>query len=407
MLEKNAKRIVLNRLETLEVGRLILDTSSGGLIFGTGEEPSATVRVHDEAFYPALAFGGHLGAAESYVAGDWSTDDLTELIRLFLRNRNAMEGLETGFARFAQPLRNLLHALNRNTRKGSRRNIAAHYDLSNEFFSLFLDRTMTYSCGVFEEPINSLEEASIAKYDRLCRKLEIDSSDHVVEIGTGWGGFAIHAAEKYGCRVTTCTISKEQHKLATERITNAGLSDRVTVLLQDYRDLEGTFDKLISIEMIEAVGHQYFKAYFEKCANLLKPHGRAAIQAITIQDRFYEDALREVDFIKKYIFPGSCMTAVSVLSGAAKDTDLRLVHLEDITPHYAQTLALWRENFLSNWNRIKPLGFSEEFRRLWEFYFCYCEGGFREAVLGDVQLLFAKPRAPGQVGPLTPLIREF
>ncbi|MDJ0766906.1 MAG: cyclopropane-fatty-acyl-phospholipid synthase family protein, partial [Myxococcota bacterium] len=317
-----------------------------------------------------------------------------------------MEGLETGLARFAQPLRGLLHSLNRNTRKGSRKNIAAHYDLSNEFFSLFLDRTMTYSCGIFERTDSSLEEASIAKYDRLCRKLEITETDHVVEIGTGWGGFAIHAAQNYGCRVTTCTISKEQHKLATERIAEAGLSDRVTVLLRDYRDLDGDFDKLVSIEMIEAVGHQYFKTFFEKCASLLNPHGRAAIQAITIQDRFYEEARREVDFIKKYIFPGSCMTAVSVLSDAARDTDLRLVHLEDITPHYAQTLLRWRENFLSNWKRIKPLGFSEEFRRLWEFYFCYCEGGFEEAVLGDVQMLFAKPHASGQVGVLTPLAKE-
>jgi cyclopropane-fatty-acyl-phospholipid synthase len=308
-----------------------------------------------------------------------------------------MEGLESGFAKFAQPLRSLAHALNRNTRKGSRRNIAAHYDLSNEFFALFLDETMTYSCGIFERPDSSLRDASVAKYERLFQKLELQPQDHLLEIGTGWGGCAIHAAREYGCRVTTCTISKEQYALATERVEAAGLSNRISVMLSDYRDLKGSFDKLISIEMIEAVGHNYFKTFFEKCASLLKPHGRAAIQAITIQDRYYEQARREVDFIKRYIFPGSCMTAVSVLAESARDTDLRLVHLEDITPHYAETLLRWRKNFLRNWDQIRELGFSEQFRRLWEFYFCYCEGGFREAVLGDVQMLFAKPRASGQV----------
>lgn len=397
VITKIAKRAVLARLRKLEEGRLLVESSDGKLSFGQGGEPSVTVRVNDDSFYPALAFGGHLGAAEAYVEGSWSTDDVPGLVQLFLRNREVMEGLETGLAKLVQPLRALLHAMNRNTRKGSRRNIAAHYDLSNEFFGLFLDKTMTYSCGIFEQPDSSLEDASIAKYDRLCSKLELSADDHLLEIGTGWGGLAIHAAREYGCRVTTCTISAEQHKLATERVAEAGLSERVTVLLSDYRDLEGKFDKLVSVEMIEAVGHHYFKTFFETCARLLKPHGKAAVQAITIQDRYYEQARREVDFIKKYIFPGSCMTAVSVLAEAARDTDLRLVHLEDITPHYAETLLRWRKNFIANWDQIRALGFSEEFRRLWEFYFCYCEGGFREAVIGDVQLLFAKPRASGQV----------
>ena len=396
MLQFVAKRAVLDRLRQLKEGRLAIESAAGTVSFGHGNEPVAIVRLHDDSFFPALAFGGHLGAAEAYVDGSWSTDELTALIQLFLRNRAVMEGLETGFARFARPLRVLLHALSRNTRRGSRRNIAAHYDLSNEFFALFLDDTMTYSCGIFERPNSSLKDASIAKYERICSKLDLERNDHVVEIGTGWGGFAIHAAREYGCRITTCTISVEQHKLATERVANSGLADRVTVLLSDYRDLDGSFDKLVSIEMIEAVGHQYFQGFFETCARLLKPHGKAAIQAITIQDRFYEPARREVDFIKRYIFPGGCLTAVSVLAEAARHTDLRLVHLEDITPHYAETLLRWRNNFIANWEQIRSLGFSEEFRRLWEFYFCYCEGGFREAVLGDVQMLFAKPRASGQ-----------
>jgi cyclopropane-fatty-acyl-phospholipid synthase len=385
-------------MRQLKEGCLIVESPEGVHRFGRDEDPAVTVRLHDDSFFSALAFGGHVGAAEAYVDGSWSTDDLTGLIQLFVKNRDVLERLETGFARFVQPLRALLHALRRNTRKGSRSNIAAHYDLSNDFFKLFLDETMTYSCGIFERPDSSLEDASIAKYDRLFQKLELQPQDHLLEIGTGWGGCAIRAAREYGCRVTTCTISAEQHKLATERVAAAGLSDRISVILSDYRDLDGSYDKLISIEMIEAVGHHYFKTFFETCARLLKPHGRAAIQAITIQDRFYEQARREVDFIKRYIFPGSCMTAVSVLAEAARDTDLRLVHLEDITPHYAETLRHWRKNFLANWDRIRELGFSAQFRRLWELYFCYCEGGFREAVIGDVQMLFAKPHASGQFG---------
>lgn len=398
MLRGTAKRAVEKRLEQMRDGRLTVEQPDGTTkAFGLGDGPAVTVRIHDEDFYESLAFGGHLGAAEAYVSGFWSTDDLTSLVRLFLRNRDVLEDLETGFAELARPLRALAHALKRNTRSGSRANIAAHYDLGNEFFAAFLDDTMTYSCGIFERPDSSLRDASIAKYDRLCRKLELTPDDRVVEIGTGWGGFAIHAVREYGCRVTTCTISREQHQLATDRVAAAGLSDRVNLLLCDYRDMEGRFDKLVSIEMVEAVGHQYFETYFETCARLLAPHGRAAIQSITIQDRYYERARSQVDFIKRYIFPGSCMPAVSALAGAARDTDLRLVHLEDITPHYAETLLRWRTNFLADWDRIKALGFSEDFRRLWEFYFCYCEGGFREAVLGDVQLLFAKPRASGYV----------
>jgi len=366
-------------------------------VFGSGDGPAATVNVHDPDFFAALAFGGHLAAAESYVRGGWDTDDLTALVRVLLRNRHVLDGLETGSARLSQPFRAILHWLNRNTRRGSRRNIVAHYDLGNDFFSTFLDDTMTYSCGVFESPESTMREASIEKYDRICRKLALSEGDHVLEIGTGWGGFAVHAASQYGCRVTTTTISDEQHRLASERIAAAHVSSRVTLLRQDYRDLEGTYDKLVSIEMIEAVGHQYHRRYFEQCAKLLKPHGLAAIQTITIQDRYYESARKEVDFIKRYIFPGGCIPAVSVLAGAAASTDLRLVDLEDITPHYGETLRRWKNRFTSNWPAIRSLGYDEEFRRLWHFYFSYCEGGFDEAVLGNVQLLFAKPRATQRV----------
>ena len=392
-LDRLAERAVRAGLRDLAYGRLVVEAAGTPVAYGSDRGPTAEVVVHDDAFWRAVAFGGHVGAAESYVAGEWTTPDLPAVVRIFARNREALDGLETGLARLAQPLRALLHARNRNTRSGAARNIHAHYDLGNDFFSTFLDETLTYSAGVFEHPGATMRDASVAKYDRLCRKLAIGPDDHVIEIGSGWGGFALHAAGTWGCRVTTTTISREQHALATERVRAAGLQDRVEVRLEDYRDLRGQYDKLVSIEMIEAVGHHYFGTYFERCAELLKPTGLAAIQAITIQDRLYESARREVDFIKRYIFPGSCIPSVSVLTGAAAPTDLRLVHLDDMTPHYAETLRRWRFRFHERWEEIAAQGFDEPFRRLWDFYFSYCEGGFDEAVLGSIQLLFAKPQA--------------
>ncbi len=393
LLDTLARKAVRAQLDSLERGRLTVVDGDATSVHGTTDGLSATVIVRDPSFYRAVAFGGHVGAAEAYADGAWTTPDLTALVRLFVRNRDVLDGLETGFARVAQPVRQFLHARNRNTESGSRRNIHAHYDLGNDFFREFLDETMTYSAGIFDDPGSTLKDASVSKYDRLCRKLNLGPDDHVVEIGTGWGGFALHAASTFGCRVTTTTISREQHALATSRIQEAGLAERVTVMLEDYRTLTGTFDKLVSIEMIEAVGHHYFETYFRQCARLLAPHGLAAIQAITIQDRLYESARREVDFIKKYIFPGSCIPSISALSGAAAPTDLRLVHLEDLTPHYAETLRRWRARFFDRWDRIEAQGFDEHFKRIWEFYFCYCEGGFDEAVLGSIQFLFAKPEA--------------
>lgn len=408
ILDSVAEKAVRAQLEALKYGRLTVIDGDQTSVHGATQGLDATVTVLDQNFYRAVAFGGHVGAAEAYADGAWTTPDLTAIIRLFVRNRDVLDGMETGLARLIQPIRQFLHARNRNTESGSRRNIHAHYDLGNEFFQEFLDETMTYSAGIFDQPGSSLKDASLAKYDRLCRKLDIGPDDHVVEIGTGWGGFALHAAGTYGCRVTTTTISREQHALANKRLREAGLADRVTVLLEDYRKLTGTFDKLVSIEMIEAVGHHYFQAYFKQCANLLAPNGLAAIQAITIQDRLYESARREVDFIKHYIFPGSCIPSISTLSGAASPTDLRLVHLEDLTPHYAETLRRWRAGFLDRWDRIESQGFDEQFKRIWEFYFCYCEGGFDEAVLGSIQFLFAKPEAEiPSLADLPPLRRQI
>lgn len=394
-LDRLSRRLLLDRLSRLSCGRLVVDDGAGSLEFGPGPEPAARLIVHDPRFYRAVVLGGHLGAVEAYLDGWWASRDLTALVQVMVRNRDLLESLETGWARLALPLRQLWHAWRRNSRGGSRRNIAAHYDLGNEFFAEFLDDTLTYSCGVFERPDASLREASLAKYERLCRKLELGPEDHVLEIGSGWGGFALHAAGTRGCRVTTTTISREQHRLAVERVAAAGLASRVAVLLQDYRDLSGSYDKLVSIEMIEAVGHAFYRTFFRKCAALLKPGGRMALQAITIDPRHYQRARREVDFIKRYIFPGANIPSVPVLRDAAEArAGLALVHLEDITPHYAETLKRWRENFLARWDRLRALGFSEQFRRLWEFYFCYCEGGFRERYLGDVQMLFVRESTP-------------
>jgi len=391
LLDTFSRRALGAQLEKIEWGRIDVADNGSSKSFGNGHGPRVTLKVNDPRFYRSSVMGGSVGAAEAYMEGWWETDNLPDLIRVLVRNRDVMESMEKGAARLAQPVRGLLHWLARNTREGSRRNISAHYDLGNDFFRLFLDETLTYSCAVFEDEGQSLKEASEAKYDRICKKLQLTPETHVVEIGTGWGGFALHAAGKYGARVTTTTISKEQHKLATERIREAGLEDRVELLLQDYRDLDGVYDRLVSIEMIEAVGHAYYEEYFRKCASLLKPDGIATIQAITIRDNEYDRARREVDFIKRYIFPGCNIPSVARLLEAAGTTDLTLFHLDDITPHYAKTLKLWREAFLANADRIRAMGFDESFLRMWEFYFAYCEGGFEERAIGDVQLTFTKP----------------
>jgi cyclopropane-fatty-acyl-phospholipid synthase len=292
----------------------------------------------------------------------------------------------------------LAHRFNRNTHDGSRKNISAHYDLGNDFFRLFLDPTMMYSSALFAGQRATLEDASIAKLDEICRQLELEADDHLLEIGTGWGGMAIHAARNYGCRVTTTTISREQFEHATAMVAEAGLQDRVTVLCEDYRHLEGRYDKLVSIEMIEAVGHQFYSNYFSCCSQLLKPGGKMVIQAITMSDQRYLQARDNVDFIKRYIFQGGCLPSIAVISDhLARDTDMQMVHLRDITPDYALTLAHWRERFMERLEDVREMGFDDQFIRMWEFYLAYCEGGFRERIISTVQLAFAKPayRFPG------------
>jgi cyclopropane-fatty-acyl-phospholipid synthase len=397
LVDRTTRRAVLKRLGRITRGRLEIVDAQGRHVFeGSENGPHATLRVSDPGFYTAIATSGHLGAGESYIDGGWSADDLTALIRLMAVNEEISNDLEFGAERLAAPLLKLRHWLRRNTRAGSRKNIADHYDLSNEFFALWLDPTMTYSSAVFERDDMTLEEAQVAKLDRLCRKLRLQPGDHLLEIGTGWGSMAIHAARHYGCRVTTTTISAEQRRLALERIAAEGLDDRVEVLFEDYRDLTGTYDKLVSIEMIEAVGHQFYETFFSKCAELLRPDGLMAMQAITIQDRLYERARKTVDYIKAYIFPGACIPSVSALtSAAAASSDLTLTHLEDITPHYARTLRQWRETCTERADEIRALGFDERFLRMWEFYLAYCEGGFAERYIGDVHMVFRKPDERG------------
>ncbi len=398
-LDRVLRRRLIGMLAGLRECELCLDDAEGSLRLGTpAADPAQTLRVHlrvhDAGFYRAAAAGGSVGAAEAYMDGLWSCDDLVALVRILVRNRDLLDRMETGTARLGGWLLRGLDALRRNTRSGSRRNIAAHYDLGNDLFALFLDPTLMYSSAIFADPGESLETASVRKLDRICRKLELRPDLHVVEIGTGWGGFALHAAGRFGCRVTTTTISREQHALASRRIQEAGLSERVTLRLDDYRDLTGSYDRLVSIEMIEAIGHQYLDTYFGKVGSLLKPDGMALIQAITIEDHRYQQALRSVDFIKRHIFPGSFIPSVSAMLGAVADSsDLRLIDLEDIGPSYALTLRHWRRRFLAQREKVAALGYPPRFQRMWEFYLAYCEGGFLERSIGDVQMLFARPRA--------------
>jgi len=390
-----AKRMVIALLKELRIGQLILEDRGEQHTFGRPSKAfslRACVTVHHGRFYRKALWGGSIGAAEAYMAGDWSSRDLTHVIRLMVLNRHIFEKMDRRWGRFTEPFHQWSHWLNKNTRAGSRANILAHYDLGNDFYRLFLDDTMTYSAGIFETEASTLKEASVAKYDRICLKLDLQPSDHVLEIGTGWGGFALHAAKHYGCQVTTTSISPAQFEWAKKGVDRAGLAHRITLLLKDYRDLDGLYDKLVSIEMIEAVGHQFLDTFFQCCSRHVKPDGMMLLQAITIADGVYESHKRSVDFIKRYIFPGSCIPSLAAMCRAVgRSTDLRVVHLEDLTPHYARTLRAWRQRFFKNSEQVRALGYSDTFVRLWEYYLCYCEGGFKERYLGNVQMLMTKP----------------
>ena len=403
---RTARRLVLRTIGRITKGELRLvepsnrkagnKTNNGHDIwlFGRPTEDGlyAEITVLNPRFWACLATGGALGAAEAYIEGWWHTNNLTAAIRLFARNRDVLQRIDGGLAKWSAPLLRRLHRANRNTLQGSKRNIEAHYDLSNEFFALFLDPTMTYSCGLFAEESTTLEQAQLAKIDHLCRKLELSPDTHLLEVGTGWGGFARHAAREYGCRVTTTTISKEQHAWAEKVIAADGLEGRVELLLQDYRSLQGKYDRVVSVEMVEAVGADFLGEYFSTLGNLLNPGGVAAVQAITIQDQDFERASRHIDFIKRYIFPGSCIPSVTAMCEAmTSDSDLKLVHLEDFTPHYVKTLNRWSVALQEHHDEARAMGFNDQFLRKWEYYFRYCEGGFAERHIGLVQMMLAKP----------------
>lgn len=386
--EHDSLPLVLRSLLKLRHGQIHFRGEWNGTV-GEVSDLEATIAIHNKELIDLIFKNGVLGAAEGYIRGYWSSEHLVEVIQILARNRHVLDKINQNvISQASQLVLKAWYKTRKNSLSGSRKNIAEHYDLSNDFFKLFLDSSMMYSSAVYKHKDMTLEEASDYKKELICQKLQLKPMDHLVEIGSGWGGFAIYAAQHYGCKVTTITISQAQYDEATKRIADAGLSHRVNVQLKDYRLLEGKFDKLVSIEMIEAVGEQYLSTYFNKCRSLLKPNGLGLIQAITIEDVRYKKALNTVDYIKRYIFPGSFIPCISVLTQAASEQQLRLKHLEDIGLSYAETIHQWRERFLNAKEQVLALGFDENFIRMWDFYLCYCEGGFKEGVISDVHLLF-------------------
>lgn len=395
-MDRFAKKKVLSVLAGITHGRLVIDDGGELICFGESSD-AATIHahmfIHHPSAYRDILFGGSIGASEGYMLGSWTSSNLLDVVRLMSKNIDLLNGMDDSRLILQRMADKLYHWFNRNTEANAKANISAHYDLSNEFFSLFLDRSMMYSAAMFPTAESSLEDASYYKIDQICQKLQLDSSDHLLEIGTGWGGLACYAASHYGCSVTTTTISRQQYEYACQRVKDAGLGDRVTVLFEDYRKLEGQYDKLVSIEMIEAVGHKFYGEYFNTCNGLLKEDGLMLIQAITIPDQRYDFARRSVDFIQKYIFPGGCLPSDKVISeNVSRHTNMQIIAMEEIGEDYAKTLNHWRERFHQRIEDVKKLGFDDVFIRMWDYYFCYCEGGFRERVIGTGQFLIAKPQ---------------
>lgn len=387
------KKLVHRLLEHVKRDAITLVDVGETTLFGDPTSPShCHIYINDPVAYRKIIAGGAIGGGEAFMDGDWTTDDLTQLVRILLRNRAVLNSMQANLSATRKLAYKLLHFINRGSIAGSKKNIAAHYDLGNEFFELFLDPTMTYSAGVFDHPTQSMEEASLNKIDLLCRKLNLGPGDKLIEIGTGWGALAIHAATHYGCHVTTTTISAAQYTHAARLIRERGLEDRITLLRQDYRHLTGEFDKLVSVEMIEAVGLEHLLEFFRKCSSLLKPEGQMIIQSITIADQHYDTASKSVDFIQRYVFPGGALPSVTALASAATShSDLRSFDLQDITEHYALTLNRWRQAYLDKVDIVGSMGFDQRFIRMWEYYLAYCEGGFLERAIGCVQMHFHKP----------------
>jgi cyclopropane-fatty-acyl-phospholipid synthase len=391
-----AEKLFLSTLAGLQGGSLELVLPDRTLTFGdVRSEIGAQLVVHHDRFFARALLGGDTAIGEAYMDGDWSTPDLVSLMRLAVRNLAQLEKSNSLFSSLSRFADRLSFRLRKNTVEGSRRNIHAHYDLSNEFFRLFLDRTMVYSCAWYETPEDSLETAQFQKLDRICRKLDLQPQDRVLEIGTGWGAFALHAARNYGCQVTTTTISRQQHDHARELFNMEDPSFRIELLLKDYRQLSGSFDKIVSIEMFEAVGFDHYDEFFRACDRLLKPDGSMLLQTITMNEQRFPQYLKQSDWIQKYIFPGAQLASVrGVLDSLARATRLSLFHAEDMGAHYARTLAAWREKFLNSIAEVKGLGFDDRFIRMWDYYLAFCEGAFHERHIGDFQLLLTKNYNP-------------
>ena len=391
-LTKIFKKIVLSKFKNITNGYIEFINDDISLNLGNkNSKLKAKVEVLSDEFYVFIGSAGLLGASESYALGHWKSNNLTSLFQIMLKNHKMMNSFDSGFASLLKPINKFIHYTRNNTILGSKKNILAHYDLSNEFYKLWLDTTMTYSSGIFLSEESSLYDASIEKLDRICRKLDLNEKDHILEIGTGWGSFAIHAAKKYNCKITTTTISDSQYEYAKNKIEEEGLSKNINLINKDYRLLDGKYDKIVSIEMIEAVGHKYVPEYFRKINSLLNDNGMFAMQGITYNDQKFDTYKNSVDFINKYIFPGSCLISVHQVSEIIKKhTNLIFNDLDDITSHYAKTLNIWRNNFFKEVDNIRKLGFSDSFINLWEFYFVYCEAGFKEKNIGDYQFIFTK-----------------
>ena len=395
ILDDVSRSLVFKMLPHIQLGHLVIDEAGQTYSFGQPKEQAAVVAhlsIKEKWVYRKLLLQGSVGAGEAYMQRGWESRDLLSVIRVFCMNQNALKAMDRRWSKIGALFTGLFHFLNQNTLKGSHENISAHYDLSNEFFSLFLDPTMMYSAAIYPDKGATLEQASRYKLQHICERLALQPGDHLLEIGSGWGGMAIYAAEHFGCKVTTTTISKQQYDYAVAAVVERGLEDRIQVLFKDYRELTGSYDKLVSIEMIEAVGHKYYDSYFKQCSRLLKEDGLMLIQSITIADQRYERACKTVDFIQRYIFPGGALPSVQVIANqVVENTNMQVVGLEDITRHYADTLADWRKNFFAEIDRVRTLGFDDVFERMWEYYLCYCEAGFRERMISTIQVLMAKP----------------
>lgn len=396
-IDRLAKQMVFRLLGALQFGQIVVKDGEGRWKFGTDETLAAHITVRDSSFYRHVVFGGSIGAGEAYIDHLWDVDDLAVLSRIMVLNMDLLDRMERGLGWVLQIFRLLGHAINNNSRKGSKRNILAHYDLGNEMYRAFLDPTMMYSSAIYPNDSSTLEEASHYKLETICKKLDLQPTDRVIEIGSGWGGFAIHAASNYGCHVTSTTISDAQYAEAKSRILAAGLADRITLLQSDYRDLRGSFDKLVSIEMVEAVGRKYLPTFFKKCGELLADNGMMLLQAITIRDNKYDQYSRSVDFIQRHIFPGGHVPSVTrMLNLITLKTDMVVRSLEDFGLDYARTLRDWRWRFTQAFPSLREHGYDERFRRLWEYYLCYCEGGFQERSISVVHLVASRPGNRGE-----------